>query len=133
MTLQEAKIADRILKDIQVTNKYKKVGRNPVLKKDYIDSKEGENYQFREDEYFSLFTSDKLIVKTEIRPTGDFDYFLTDKGSSFILFKGGYTKMVKERFKKERREKVKYRFDIAKDIVLILLSAGALIISYFIS
>lgn len=133
MTLDEAKIADRILNDINTTNKYKKIGMNPTFKKDYIDSKEGERYQFREDEYFYLFTADKLIVKKNRRPEGDFDFYLTDKGLACILFKGGYTKMIEEKIEKKRREKNKYRFDIGKDIVLILLAIGTLLISYFAS
>ncbi|PKG44287.1 hypothetical protein [Psychroflexus sp. MES1-P1E] len=133
MTLQEAKIADKFLKNIYeapvTDNSY--LLKSEIYKAlDFIKFENNEvSNHTKKDEYLALLVSDGYLIKHD-HVAFCKKYKLTDDGKTFLLYKGGYTQMVEERIENKKREKNKYRFDIGKDIVLILLAIGTLLISY---
>lgn len=127
MTPEEAKTADVFLNFIASRTK---VGRGEFNQKFQIDDDERKKYM-------SLLIGDKLIENPiyeekdalgEIVKKTDSSLKITPHGKSFYYFNGGYTKMIENEIKEERSKKRKEIFDIAKDILLILLSCLSLYI-----
>lgn len=122
MTLEEAKTADKILKIIYDFRDK----RNESIAYKAV----GIWYYFSDDikipqshKYIHLIINDGYLIPFNS------NYKLSDSGIAFLLFKGGYTKMVKDQKKEKSKETTKYWFDIAKDILLIILAIVSVVIS----
>ncbi|GAA0751065.1 hypothetical protein [Psychroflexus lacisalsi] len=135
MTLKQAKEADQVLffliNNIEGKVDFKKI-HNKIS--DFLIENKSLTVPWN---LIDLFIVDEFISKTYYeRPqiSGKvFQYHITEKANTFLSFDGGYFKLIKGKIENERRKRNKYRFDIAKDIVLISLAIGTLIISYMTS
>ena len=126
MTLQEAKIADQFLLYF-------------ITYKSFDDSRESNSFRGRYNrhvfnKYMSLLKNDNII---EIEDVDSHDVSeipeekLTDYGSYFYHFLGGYEKKVKLNIEKKKAKKRKEYFEITKDTLLILLSLLSLYLGAF--
>lgn len=130
MTIQQAKNADFILDGIL---SYQGIDNGKITKEklsaNFLSFKADKPYW----NYVQLLSTDGYVNINQRVGSGNDYIVVTAKGKAFIQFKGGYTKMIKGQIDVIKKEKTKYRFEIAKDIVLILLAVGTLIISYITS